>query len=250
VGQTEAAFEDSGFTRKVSLLRTLVTAQLEKYNSVEEYVNEIMTTSHKVDGLGFNVPNEWVDALMSGLLDEYKPMIMGIESSGIAITADSIKTKLLQDVKDSKAGKCSNSHAAFLAKDKRKGPRCFCCNKHGHYANVCKSKIKQNPKGSPRNKETEDKQKSSKTEKAFVAFLSSMKTSAGKWYVDSCSSVHITNEKIETQDSRNCGNISITMANKDTIPVKAISDVKVPVVTESGTDEIIVKNVKYAPEPW
>lgn len=77
-----------------------------------------------------------------------------------------------------------------------------------------------------------------------------MKTNAGKWYVDSCSSVHITNEKIETQDSRNCGNISITMANKDTIPVKAISDVKVPVVTESGIDEIIVKNVKYAPEPW
>lgn len=130
VVQTEAAFEDSGFTRKVSLLRTLVTAQLEKYNSVEEYVNEIMTISHKVNGLGFNVPNEWVDALMlAGLLDEYKPMIMGIESSGIAITADSIKTKLLQDVKDSKAGKCSNSHAAFLAKDKRKGPRCFSCNK-------------------------------------------------------------------------------------------------------------------------
>lgn len=53
-----AAFEDSGLTRKVSLLRTLVTAQLLKYSSVEEYVNEIMTTAHKLDGLGFNVPDE------------------------------------------------------------------------------------------------------------------------------------------------------------------------------------------------
>lgn len=75
-----------------------------------------------------------------------------------------------------------------------------------------------------------------------------MKTNAGKWYVDSCSSAHITNMKIEAQNDRNCGNMSIAMANKDTIPVKAIGDVKVPVMTESGIEEITVKNVKYAPE--
>ncbi|GBP08161.1 hypothetical protein EVAR_2945_1 [Eumeta japonica] len=43
---------------------------------------------------------QWLGTLLlAGLPDEYKPMIMAIESSGVAITADSIKTKLLQEVK-------------------------------------------------------------------------------------------------------------------------------------------------------
>lgn len=73
----KTAFENSGLTRKVSLLRTLV-AQLEKYKSVEKYVNEIIITAHKLDGLGFNVPDEWVGTLMlAGLPDEYKSIKMG-----------------------------------------------------------------------------------------------------------------------------------------------------------------------------
>lgn len=71
----KTAFEDSGLTRKVSLLRT---AQLEKYKSVEKYVNEIIITAHKLDSLGFNIPDEWVGTLMlADLPDEYKLMIMG-----------------------------------------------------------------------------------------------------------------------------------------------------------------------------
>ncbi|CAG4958837.1 unnamed protein product [Colias eurytheme] len=35
---------------------------------------------------------------MEGLPDTYKPMIMGIESLGLNISADLIKTKLLQDI--------------------------------------------------------------------------------------------------------------------------------------------------------
>jgi hypothetical protein len=35
---------------------------------------------------------------LAGLPEIYKPMIMGIESSGVKITADSIKTKILTRV--------------------------------------------------------------------------------------------------------------------------------------------------------
>lgn len=41
--------------------------------------------------------------MLAGLPEEFKPMIMGIENSGTAITADSMKTKLLQDVTLDKA---------------------------------------------------------------------------------------------------------------------------------------------------
>ncbi|KMQ83552.1 retrovirus-related pol polyprotein from transposon tnt 1-94 [Lasius niger] len=105
----QASFEDSGLTRKVSLLRTMATTRLEKCNSVEDYVNEIITTAHKLSGLGFPVSDEWVGTLLlAGLPEEYRPMIMGIESSGMTITADAIKTKILQDVKDARTGKNSD----------------------------------------------------------------------------------------------------------------------------------------------
>lgn len=50
--------------------------------------------------MGFEVNDEWVGTLLlAGLPDEYRPMIMGLESSGTKITGDSIKVKLLQNVK-------------------------------------------------------------------------------------------------------------------------------------------------------
>ncbi|GBP64745.1 Retrovirus-related Pol polyprotein from transposon TNT 1-94 [Eumeta japonica] len=95
------AFDDSGLTRRVGLLRDLITTTLENCQSIEEYVNKIMTTAHKLRNIGFKVDDEWLGTLLlAGLPDEYKPMIMAIESSGVAITADSIKTKLLQEVKN------------------------------------------------------------------------------------------------------------------------------------------------------
>lgn len=104
-----------------------------------------MSTSHKLRG--FCVGDEWLGTLLLALLpDTYKHMIMAIESSGNAITADSVKTKILQDVKESKP------NVAFYAKNKyngkslqntnqsrpqAKGPCCFNCNKYGHLSKHC-----------------------------------------------------------------------------------------------------------------
>ena len=64
--------------------------------SVEEYINTIITTAHKLNGIGFNVADEWIGSLLlAGLPEEYKPMIMGLERSDTLITGDAIKTKLL-----------------------------------------------------------------------------------------------------------------------------------------------------------
>ncbi|GBP25731.1 Retrovirus-related Pol polyprotein from transposon TNT 1-94 [Eumeta japonica] len=94
------AFEDRGLTRKVGLLKDLINTTLETSESVESYVNKIMSSAHKLRNINFNVDDEWLGTLMlAGLPDSYKPMIMGIESSGVKISADLIKTKLLQEVK-------------------------------------------------------------------------------------------------------------------------------------------------------
>lgn len=92
----EEAFLDNGLTRRVGLLRSLITTKLSESNSVEEYVNSIVSTAHKLRGVGMEVNDEWIGTLLlAGLSENYAPMIMGIESSGMKITADAIKTKLL-----------------------------------------------------------------------------------------------------------------------------------------------------------
>ncbi|KAG5865006.1 hypothetical protein JTB14_000927 [Gonioctena quinquepunctata] len=93
------AFEDTGLRRKVGLLRTLISTRLEDCPSVEEYVNKIIQTAYKLSCIDMKASDEWVGAiLLAGLPDQYKPMIMGIETSGIKVTADAIKTKLLQNI--------------------------------------------------------------------------------------------------------------------------------------------------------
>lgn len=95
----KAAFEDSGLTRKVGLLRR-ITTRLENCESVEQYVTEIIYAAHQLNSIGLEVNEEWIGTiLLAGLPERYEPMIMALENSGIAITGDSIKTKLLQEVR-------------------------------------------------------------------------------------------------------------------------------------------------------
>lgn len=139
----KSVFEDSGLTRRVGLLRSLIMTRMENCDSVDEYVNQIVTTAHKLIGIGFAVSDEWIGTfLLAGLSDEYKPMIMGIESSGVKITGDSIKMKLLQDVRTTKqqgeqafyGGKQRYNNKSVKNKG---GPRCYECNQIGHKANEC-----------------------------------------------------------------------------------------------------------------
>ena len=60
------------------------------------YVTQIVETGQKLAGTGFKISDEWIGSLLlAGLTEKYSPMIMAIEHSGINITTDAIKTKLL-----------------------------------------------------------------------------------------------------------------------------------------------------------
>ncbi|CAH2100602.1 unnamed protein product [Euphydryas editha] len=71
--------DESVLTRRVGLLRDLITTTLENCQSIEEYVNKIMTTAHKLQNIGLKIDDEWLGtSLLAGLPDQYKPMIMAI----------------------------------------------------------------------------------------------------------------------------------------------------------------------------
>lgn len=56
----------------------------------------MIETAQRLNGTGFTITEEWIGSLLlAGLSERYSPMIMAIEHSGISITADFIKSKLL-----------------------------------------------------------------------------------------------------------------------------------------------------------
>lgn len=144
----ESMFDDSGLTRRCGLLRKLTTTQLVSCDGISDYVDTIVDTAQKLNQIGFKVNDEWVGSLLlSGLPEHFGPMIMAIESSNIKITADTIKTKLLQDFDTYR--NFTSSESSFYSKqrdkksfEKAKRVICYNCKKEGHMARFCKMRKK------------------------------------------------------------------------------------------------------------
>ncbi|CAF4946153.1 unnamed protein product [Pieris macdunnoughi] len=102
-------YDDSGYMRKISLLRNLINIRLENCESMAQYVTQIVETGQRLRGTGFSITDEWIGAL-----------IMAIEHSGIEVSADIVKTKLVDMCADDYVGTTSGSESAFIAKGRQR----------------------------------------------------------------------------------------------------------------------------------
>jgi len=192
---------------------------LENCKSTEEYVNKIFETAQKLDRIGFN--DEWIDALLlADLSDEYKPMIMGIESSGTAITGEFIKTSNCKIHVEQSSG---NQQKAFIDRKKsfkpgnqntgakKDGPRCYSCNKYGHISRNCKNKSN---KSSDKSSEGSDK--------VFMAPIvynvnNVHKIAKSTWCLDSGASSHVSPNKNQFFNLKKMPATLITMADNSNV---------------------------------
>jgi len=250
----KTAFDDSGLTRRVSLLRTLITTKLEDCGSVETFVDKIITTAHKLSGCGLEVSDEWIGTLLlAGLPEQYKPMIMGIESSGIKITADAIKTKLLQDVKidtDVKSNEVMfysqgvvkpKFHNTYDSMSKfQKGPKCFACNNYGHIAKYCTFK-KQHV-----NIVSENSNSNNSSSLCTTFAVNNVRSDS--WYIDSGASAHMVNKKEWLNNIRDTHITEVLSANNAKLDVMGLGEVLVSLNTSGMHNNVEVKDVLYVPE--
>ena len=94
-----AAFEDKRVIRKVTLLKQWISLKLNDCSSMQEYVTKCLSLRSKVKAAGFNIDEEIAGSiLLCGLPDEFKPMIMSVETNGKNISVDFVKHILLQEV--------------------------------------------------------------------------------------------------------------------------------------------------------
>lgn len=253
-------FDDSGFTRKISLLRNLISIRLESSASMTAYVTQLVETAQKLKGTGFEINDEWIGSLLlAGLPEKFSPMIMAIEHSGMSISADAIKTKLLDMSSDFDV----NSDNAFFVKNsqKRNGGssksfsrnvgsnasngtqhksavsgnvkdkiiRCYKCKQIGHYKNQCseEKKTKMN---------------------AFSAVFLTSDFSQNDFYIDSGASTHlVSNVNMLTNVSNQPKTKQIIVANQQTVDVLCSGDLQITTVVGNEQFEVSVNNVLCVP---
>lgn len=125
------AYEDKSLYSRLKLLRRLCNINLTKFKSMEDYVNEILNLSQQLSAMNKPLNDEFLAAIMlSGLTEEYDPMVMALENSTHTITSDLVKQKLLQD--DKYKEQKSLDSAYFTSNDVKKKPWCSYCKKSSH----------------------------------------------------------------------------------------------------------------------
>lgn len=246
-------FDDSGYSRKICLLRKLINIRLDSCDSMTQYVTQIVETGQRLQGTGFKLTDEWIGALMlAGLPEMYAPMIMAIEHSGIEVSADVIKTKLMDMCAE--VGN-SGSENAFLAKGTQRFKngntggshhrqsnetsnqnvkiiKCFNCKQTGHYRNQCPHADNSNRK----------------TSNAFSAVFLSGKFNKNNWYIDSGASKHMTaNKNYIVNPSHQLETKEIIIANQTCVPVLCSGDVDIVTVVNGVEYDITVSDVLCVP---
>lgn len=229
------------------------------------YVTQIIDTAQKLSGTGFEINDQWTGSLLlAGLPDRFSPMIMAIEHSGIPITADSIKTKLLD--MDLPSHDESEVSGAFTIHSKFKGKpitnlsmvrqndvgntgssrsnvnvkqiKCYRCKKVGHYKNQCTNN--ENNSSNPKNKERMQSN-------AFSAVFLSGNFSKDEWYIDSGASVYLTANESWVMNAQYEQSKEIVVANSQKVSVLCSGDVNITTTTDNCEYDIIVKNVFCVP---
>ncbi|XP_075162739.1 uncharacterized protein LOC142235369 [Haematobia irritans] len=234
--QLAKAYEDSGLTRRVALLRKLITTSLASCGSMEVYVKEIVTTAQSLNGIGFTISEEWVGSLLlAGLPDEYRPMIMALENSGISITGDSIKVKLLQEIPSAcETSAFKASQRKFQQVNNKKGPKCRKCQKYGHIAKYCHTKVP-----------TSDSSDRKYDAYSAVALSTLNTTNNNDWYFDSGATSHMTfNSDLLTNINSKTGTVST--ANKGIMQIKASGTSTIR--PDCHDTDIEINNVLHIPD--
>lgn len=253
----KSLFDDSGFTRRISLLRVLTSIRLENSDSMTTYVTQMIETGQKLSGTGFKISDEWIGCLLlAGLPEKYMPMIMAIEHSGISITTDAIRTKLLDMVEtngnDRDASAFASSHKwqhnknrnKFMASGKdisssaKSHVKCYKCNQTGHYRNQCPNNYNNQPN---------EKKNTRKQTNAFSAVFLNGHFSKQDWYIDSGASVHLTANENWIVDPCYKLKDEITVANNTKLQVLCSGDVNIVTKTDECEFEVPIKGVLCVP---
>ena len=222
-----SAFEDKGVVRKVSLLKQWISLKLVDCDSMHDYVSRCLTLRSKVKSAGFDINEEITGSMMlCGLSDEFKPMVMSIESKGKEITVDYVKNILLQETVFER----QTDEKVLVVKHKRsnkikKSIKCYECG-GPHFKNKCP-------------------QLQNKSNLVLLAAQAGVLTN--DWIIDSGATAHMTANKKKLSNKKTSIVNHVTVANNEKLSIMGIGDVNQRVGSNGKFYDLKLTNVQYVP---
>lgn len=178
------------------MLQEATTTKYENCCSMEDYVSRIISATKKLATIGTTLPDDLVGALLlAGLPLSYKPMIMALSNSGMNITGDFVKNKLLEEPEtvtaesefetrdlhtqahtahfESRNGAYRGRGSNYRARGSQRNSstRCFNCNKLGHISSKCKAPRRNNSNANACTASADEESESEDTVCALFAAL-------------------------------------------------------------------------------
>lgn len=256
----EKAFADTGLMRRVGLLRVLITTKLEQCDSMEDFVNRIISTANKLSGAGMKLNDEWIGTLLlAGLSTRFEPMIMAIQSSGVKISSDHVKTQLLNDTSAANNGNghgetsmYTNTRRAHTQhtkhdsqhhqnhKQQRNKVKCYNCGKDGNFSRDCRA-----PRGGSASKFRGGGGSSGghgRTETNWSCTTGTCEPNA--WYIDAGSTAHMSKSTNLVVEKQPAASESVTVANSSALKVEGVGVVNL----STPLSNVKIEKVLVVPE--
>lgn len=235
----QKAYEDKGLIRRLGLLRILFNTKLDNSKNMENYVSKIISTAQQIADISKPIEDEFIAVLMlNGLPNSFDPMVMALENSGIDLTSELVKAKLLQEDIRTEVSECGNPADSALAikgtkKNNKFTFKCFKCHKTGHKASECHNYRSEN----------KNKNNSKKRNSEDWCLFTAMTMKNATWYVDSACTDHMTGSKDCLVNFQNDTSLEISMANNQKVQSKGKGDT----FTKVKNKEIKISDVIYVP---
>lgn len=232
----KVAFGDVDYLREADLLNKLCGVCLEECESVQDYIDQLLTTAQQLREIGFTVEDCWLVGLMlKGLPQKYKEIVVSMKSCGSRMSVDEVKLKIFQALHISEMHSCENIALTAVNVVSRNPQRvkskvkCFECKEFGHYKSKC-----------PVFREKKCKRKFK--DEAFYANRSS-KEADREWIIDSGSTIHLCHNKAMLTKLQMVKR-KVKVADDTAISITAMGESSV-----SGISNLVpISKVSYAPD--
>jgi Reverse transcriptase (RNA-dependent DNA polymerase)/gag-polypeptide of LTR copia-type/Integrase core domain/GAG-pre-integrase domain len=269
-------FQRTSLLNKLAARRRFYTASMVDNEKILTYINRVKQLTEELKAMGVIIDDEEVAmAVLNGLPPKYDHLIVALDTMGddTKLTLEFTKSRLMQEeqrsderemrntsrVKTEDAALVGNSsHKTVGHIRDRSNNMCFRCNKPGHVARYCRSKVYfDNENSGYRNTKVGDtaqvvkEDRNSGDESDSVCLIGKnigdSKICEMKWLIDSGASVHMTSCKDAMEEYKSIPIPNISIGDKTKLQIVGSGNVTIAIMVDERVVKCTIRNVLHVP---